>query len=467
MYGFAKLQGDKIALYDPDLDDGDEDWNSGLKWGHGMIRRMVNLRTYNPNLTTMISLGGWNEGSDKYSMMVRDPAKRKVFIQSVLNLLAEFDLDGLDLDWYDDDSIFTLINLISLFREYPAMQASGDSDRKPGRTEDKEDYINLLRELHEAFRPHGYALSAAVSAGKPTIDRAYNIPEMSKYLDFINLMSYDYHGGWENHTGHNAPLNSYNNANELDKEFTVTYSVEYWLNHGILGIPLYGRTFTLASSDHGIGAPAIGKGGASGTITRTIGMLGYNEICTMIKQGWQLYRDEVERIPYAVHANQWIGYDDRESINEKLNLLMKKNLGGAMIWSIDTDDFVGNCVGIKYPLLRSISKKLNNIDGPDPDIKRYHYHTSTAHPHTTVTHHDHETTKHLTTRPHHDQTSTTTTTTMKPHGKFQCHQAGFFADPENPRKFHQCVDFGSYLKDYEFMCGDGTHYDERLHVCVR
>lgn len=106
MYGFAKLQGDKIALYDPDLDDGDEDWNSGLKWGHGMIRRMVNLRTYNPNLTTMISLGGWNEGSDKYSMMVRDPAKRKVFIQSVLNLLAEFDLDGLDLDWYDDDNGF-------------------------------------------------------------------------------------------------------------------------------------------------------------------------------------------------------------------------------------------------------------------------------------------------------------------------------------------------------------------------
>lgn len=100
MYGFAKLQNNKIALYDPDLDDGDEDWNSGLNWGHGMIRRMVNLRTYNPHLTTMISIGGWNEGSDKYSMMVRDPSSRKIFIQSVLDLLAEFDLDGLDFDWY-------------------------------------------------------------------------------------------------------------------------------------------------------------------------------------------------------------------------------------------------------------------------------------------------------------------------------------------------------------------------------
>ena len=248
---------------------------------------------------------------------------------------------------------------------------------------------------------------------------------------------------------------------------------------------MYGRTFTLAGSEHGIGAPTIGKGGESGTITRTIGMLGYNEICTMIKQGWQLYRDEIERIPYAVHANQWIGYDDRESVNEKLNLLMAKHLGGAMVWSIDTDDFVGNCVGVKYPLLRSISKKLNNVDGPDPDIKRYHYHTSTAKPHTdgtTSTHHDHKTTTtkhhkttqphHKTTQPHHKttqphHTQTITTTTERPHGKFQCHQAGFFADPENPRKFHQCVDFGGHLKDYEFMCGEGTHYDEKLHICVR
>ena len=103
-----------------------------------------------------------------------------------------------------------------------------------------------------------------------------------------------------------------------------------------------------------------GKGGDAGPITRLIGMLGYNEICGMIKNGWQLYRDSVEKIPYAVHANQWIGYDDEESINEKIKFLKNKKLGGAMIWSIDTDDFHGHCSGKKYPLVKDISKQLNN-----------------------------------------------------------------------------------------------------------
>lgn len=113
------------------------------------------------------------------------------------------------------------------------MSASGDADRKPGRDEDKHDYISLLRELHDAFKPHGYLLTVAVSAGKPTIDRAYDIPEMNKYLDFVNLMAYDFHGGWDTKTGHNAPLYSYNNDSELDKEFTVSYAVDYWLQKGI------------------------------------------------------------------------------------------------------------------------------------------------------------------------------------------------------------------------------------------
>ena len=85
------------------------------------------------------------------------------------------------------------------------MKAAGDANRKPGVDADKENYIELLKELKEAFEPHGYLLTAAVSAGKPTIDRAYNVPEMSKYLDIINLMTYDFHGGWENRTGKMKP----------------------------------------------------------------------------------------------------------------------------------------------------------------------------------------------------------------------------------------------------------------------
>lgn len=64
-------------------------------------------------------------------------------------------------------------------------------------------------------------------------------------------------------------------------------------------------------------------------------------------------------IPYAVHADQWLGFDDAESIKTKLSFLIAKQLGGAMLWSIDTDDFGGYCGQGKFPLTRMISKQLN------------------------------------------------------------------------------------------------------------
>lgn len=65
-----------------------------------MIRRMNELRKANPHLTTMISIGGWSEGSTKYSEMVRSQANRATFVASVLAFLKRFDLDGLDIDWF-------------------------------------------------------------------------------------------------------------------------------------------------------------------------------------------------------------------------------------------------------------------------------------------------------------------------------------------------------------------------------
>ena len=71
------------------------------------------------------------------------------------------------------------------------------------------DRINFglwAKELREAFKPRGLLLSAAVSAGKPTIDLAYDVPTLGQYLDFINVMSYDLHGHWDRKTGHHSAL---------------------------------------------------------------------------------------------------------------------------------------------------------------------------------------------------------------------------------------------------------------------
>ena len=48
--------------------------------------------------------------------------------------------------------------------------------------------------MREEFDKHGLSITAAVSAGWETIDKAYDMASMSLYLDYIALMTYDYHG---------------------------------------------------------------------------------------------------------------------------------------------------------------------------------------------------------------------------------------------------------------------------------
>ena len=75
-----------------------------------------------------------------------------------------------------------------------------------GPASDKINFGLWAKELSEAFKPRGLLLSAAVSAGKPTIDLAYDVPTLGQYLDFINVMSYDLHGHWDRKTGHHSAL---------------------------------------------------------------------------------------------------------------------------------------------------------------------------------------------------------------------------------------------------------------------
>jgi GH18 family chitinase len=58
-----------------------------------------------------------------------------------------------------------------------------------------------------AFQPYNLLLTAAVGAGNSSIENGYEIDKLAPHLDFINLMTYDFHGGsWENVTGFHTAL---------------------------------------------------------------------------------------------------------------------------------------------------------------------------------------------------------------------------------------------------------------------
>ena len=82
--------------------------------------------------------------------------------------------------------------------------------------------------MSEAFKPKGYLVSAAVSAGKTTIDDAYDVPTLGQYLDFINVMSYDFKGSWDSKTGHHSQL--YQHSQD-SKDYTNTVSVNSKSNY--------------------------------------------------------------------------------------------------------------------------------------------------------------------------------------------------------------------------------------------
>lgn len=496
-------------------------------YGKGAMRRFTNLKRQNPDLKTLVAIGGWNEGSIKYSKMAADASARARFVDSVVAFLAKYNFDGLDMDW-----------------EYPGSRG--------GSSYDKQNFVALLRDLHQAFAPHGYLLTAAVSAGKTFADAAYDIAQVSKYLDLINLMAYDYHGGWESQTGHNAPLfhsPKHDKTNEL-ATLNVNWSVNYWLQNGaprekiMLGVGSYGRSFTLdRQSETGIGAAASQKGRA-GPYTREPGSLGYNEICEAFKRQpskWTIVREPDYLAPYAYdNERQWVGYDDVESLRLKAQFAKSMGLGGMMMWSIETDDFLGTCHnGEKFPLLNTIKRVLNNMDPMRPAAgNRTTTTTTTARPtttaiagsgsgnsgsgsnnnnnnnsganssttSTTTTSTTTSTTRRPSARPASTKrprppapvtpststTSSTSSTTPPPppppheieetnevssttqapqppppqqSAEFECSRDGMFADPRNCRKFIRCVSLGATFATYKFDCGPGTAFNEQQQYC--
>lgn len=313
----------------------------------GLYDRIEQLKKANPKLKTLLAIGGWSFGTQKFKEMSKTRYSRQTFIYSAVPFLRQRNFDGLDIDW-----------------EYPAG------------TEDKKNYVLLLKELREAFEAEAQEvkkprllLTAAVPVGPDNIKGGYDVPAVAGYLDFINLMAYDFHGKWEREVGHNAPLRAPSTDSEWRKQLSVENAANMWVRLGapkeklIIGMPTYGRTFTLANPKvFKVNSPATG-GGKAGEYTKESGFLAYYEVCEMLKSGAAYVWDDEMKVPYLVHGDQWVGFDDEKSIRYKMNWIKENSYGGAMVWTVDMDDFTGTICGgdVKYPLIGAMREELNGI----------------------------------------------------------------------------------------------------------
>ena len=193
---------------------------------------------------------------------------------------------------------------------------------------------------------------------------------MNSDVDFINLKAYEFHApGWEKDmANHHAPLRK-KTSDSTDRN--VNDAVNYWVQKGfkpnkiVLGIPLFGRSWTLSSNNTKPPANAAGEG-APGRVTKEAGRMAYYEICDVVlNAGWKVVRDPSEGTgPYAFSPTSpinWVGYDDPDMAVVKTKYILSNGLGGAMVWDMSYDDFRGSCGSGTNPVITAISNTLKGL----------------------------------------------------------------------------------------------------------
>lgn len=342
---FDPKEDGSIGLTDPWADEnlllGTINWSTG---GYYPNTSIVDL-AHNNGVKIIPSIGGWTL-SNNFPAIAADPQKRAIFAQSCVDLIQTYNFDGIDIDW-----------------EYPGFQDHG------GTPQDITNFNLLLEEIRIAIDNYGNTigqpmiLSACVSADPNKMDDV-DWSSIDLYLDYINLMSYDFFGAWDPITNHNSPLFPPANG---DPSFNLDAAVQTLLqSYNVdpsklnVGVAFYGRSQTTTSS------PGLHVNGTGNADMATFGTdqgtpLYYNVLNNL--NSFDYHWDSQAQVPYLTGKNglnSFVSFDDEQSIGLKAKYVVDHNLAGAIIWEI-TGDYIESSPGSGIIIGTPLADTLNQV----------------------------------------------------------------------------------------------------------
>ncbi|KAB8140975.1 chitinase [Chloroflexia bacterium SDU3-3] len=341
-YAFANVAnsqcviGDAYADYDraftaaESVDGVADSWDGSLRGNFNQLRK---LKAAYPNIKVLISLGGWTWSSGFSDAAL--PANRAAFVKSCVDLYIKDSrwagvFDGIDIDW-----------------EYPG--ACGNTCNY--RPEDTANFTALLAEFRSQLNAvrSGLLLTIAAPAAPDKISKI-EVAKISQSLDFINLMTYDFHGGgWENQT--NFQSNLYTPAADPatgNTRISVDSAVSSWINAGapasklVVGVPFYGRGWSnVPSANNGLWQ--TGSGSPAGTYEA-----GYEDYKVLKTKGYTRYFNSEAQAAWLYSNGIFWTFDDPAVMAAKMSYIKSRGLGGAMFWDLSGDTANGELITALY-----------------------------------------------------------------------------------------------------------------------
>lgn len=271
---FSLERGSNGEIYDNAKDDGVE----YIEWAHNN----------NYQVWAMFSN---NSLKDTTSQILNDYEKREAMIENLMDLVEEYNLDGVNVDFEN-------------------MNES-----------DKDVYSRFLIELAPRLKKIGKTLSVDVTApdGSETWSLCFDRNTIANVADYIVFMAYDQYGTSSNKAGTTA---GYNWVEANVKKFLGQEDVDP--EKIILGIPLYMRLWE--EEEDGTAKPEVVN------MRNMFDVLPENQVATWDEELKQYY---VEYEENGKKYKMWV--ENEKSVGEKINLANQYNLAGIAFWEKDRE----------------------------------------------------------------------------------------------------------------------------------